>query len=174
MTAIQATTFTRIYIAPLPPYRCRSERRRAETAAVASLVAEVFGRQAVYTHAADGAPLVSGLRDCSISVSHGAGRVVLAVSSLSTVGVDIESPRPELTHIAGKFLSAREIATYQSPEALLLAWTAKEAAFKAARIHGLTIAGIILSHSGAITPAGCFKISHIPLSDSAVIAIAEP
>ncbi|MCZ4101612.1 4'-phosphopantetheinyl transferase superfamily protein [Streptomyces sp. So13.3] len=76
--------------------------------------------------------------DLEVSLSHTAGRVVVAVGDAST-GVDIERVRPlkNLNRIAAATLSAMEhrqldrVPAAEQAEALLAHWTRKEAVLKA-------------------------------------------
>ena len=108
--------------------------RDAEKRTVGELVRHIFGREAEISHNPDGAPFVAGI-EARISVSHGAGKAVLALSEDKAVGVDIESERPQLDRVRGKFVSNGD--SHMLP--LVKLWTAKEAAFKAAGIPGLVI-----------------------------------
>lgn len=133
-----------VYSTPLPSVIERGQRRAAETEAVRRLVAGVFGQDAVLAHTSAGAPFIEGF-DGSISISHGCGVALLAVSRSAVVGIDIEGPRPTLRRVAERFLSPAEFPVYSASYPLLLqAWTSKEAIFKALGIASLTIGEIIL------------------------------
>lgn len=133
-----------VYAVPLPASIERGQRRAAETETVSRLVADVFGPDAVLAHTPAGAPFIEGF-DGSISISHGCGAVILAVSRSAVIGIDIEGPRPTLRRVASRFLSPTEFPVYSASDRLLLqAWTSKEAIFKALGIDALTISEIIL------------------------------
>jgi len=76
-----------------------------------------------------------------VSFSHGGAHAVAAYHPFLAVGVDIEGPRPQLERIAPKFLHPEELAYldgHPKREWLLrVAWGAKEAVYKAARVKGL-------------------------------------
>lgn len=129
----------------------RGERRAAEDAAVTTLVRCAFGETAVRSHDAQGAPyitLVGARRDgrsegddrrinTGISISHSRRFAVLVVSRTgSEIGVDIESARPQLARVCRRILSTAEYAAYDG--ALVRAWTAKEAVYKASRRYFAT------------------------------------
>ena len=127
----------------------RSEHRKAEREAVASLVTRYFGTGATLEHTHDGAPYVHCF-DGYISVSHCVDLCVLAVSS-EPVGVDIDIPRRQLMRVAPRFLTHREQADIDARgemtderriDLLLHYWTAKEAVFKCAAIPDLVISEI--------------------------------
>lgn len=137
-TTVYATEFT----SALP-----SQRRASETTAVALLIDAAFGSKATITHRPDGAPMVDGIdSNVHISVSHSASIAILAVNATRKIGIDIELPRPtQLRRIASKFLTLDETIHYgSSPQTLLLAWTAKEALFKAIGNPSLTVSQILL------------------------------
>lgn len=140
--------------------------RMAERRSVEALIASIFGAGVSLGHTADGAPYLTGADEC-ISVSHGAGRAVVAVSNCP-IGVDIEAPRDQLQRIEHKFrceADSRELS-------LLQLWTAKEAVFKAANCPALTISQIaILSACEAIADNRRFSLTYFPLPDGAMIAL---
>lgn len=155
--------------------------RDAERAAVVAIVRHIFGDGATIGHSADGAPvLMTDGEEAStwISVSHGAGRAVVAVRDNGAAGVDIEAPREQLRRVDSRIRHANDSCTL-SPLEL---WTAKEATFKAAGIATLTLPHIAVKNGGAAeiypagVPEGCgrrFRISYHQL-DSALIALAIP
>lgn len=171
-----------IYLAPIVTDGNPHSRREAEKAATARLVTALFGPGATVTHTPDGAPLLI-LTDSAtapeISISHSIRTVALAVGRAgSPIGVDIEQPRQQLARVVRRFLAPEETAIHAaSEENLLRAWTAKEAAFKAAGITGLTLADIRLdaTASHALIPArpsAEIRISHYPDPDGSLIALA--
>lgn len=128
----------------LPAVSSRGLRRDSERDAVRRLVSEVFGSDAVLEHDEFGAPSIVGF-DGSISISHGAGYVLLAVNRDAPIGIDIEAYRPSLPYISSRFMTAGELAEYGcSPRMILWAWTAKEALFKAAGNPELTMSSIFM------------------------------
>lgn len=171
-----------IYLAPIVTDGNRHSRREAEKAATARLVTTLFGPGAAISHNPDGAPLLilpDGATAPEISISHSIRTVALAVGRAGNpIGVDIELPRRQLVRVAPRFLAPEETAIHAaSEENLLRAWTAKEAAFKAAGITGLTLTDIRLdaTASHALIPArpsAEIRISHYPGPDGSLIALA--
>ena len=108
----------------------------AEREAVSRLVETAFGSGAALTHSAAGAPLVDGVEEGRVSVSHGAGYAALAVCDAGRrVGIDVESPRAQLRRVVRRILTPGEAEIL--PDAatcdialLLRIWTAKEAVSK--------------------------------------------
>lgn len=145
----------RIYRRPLAAV-ARRERRGAEREAVARLVVEAFGADAVMEHMDDGRPYVVSCPEKYVSVSHCTDECVLAVSD-SPVGVDVETFRQQLAGIAIKFLTPAEAAHGpHDMDALMRYWTAKEAVFKCAGIKGLVISEIEVSDDfSRATVRGC-------------------
>ncbi|MDE5688145.1 MAG: hypothetical protein K2I18_05905 [Paramuribaculum sp.] len=139
--------------------------RDAEKQAVADIVREIFGDRPIL-HRDDGSPYIQDFEGC-ISVSHGAGTAVLAVSD-TPVGVDIEENRAQLQRVSHKFVNPED----ESPS-LLHAWTAKEAAFKAAGIAGVTVSEIVVKQSAAFVRDRRFALRYIPFGP-ALIALATP
>lgn len=162
MTTTRTPNYT-LHAAPLPAPGREAERRTVER-----LVAEVFPGKTL-SHDDHGAPFIEG-SPMHISVSHGAGQAVIAVSP-GPVGVDIESDREQLRKVSGRFIRPED--NYPS---LLHAWTAKEAVFKAAGNPALTLSSISLPEAGrAITPDGRkFTLTTHPQPDDSLITVAVP
>lgn len=147
--------------------------RSAERRVAAEMAVAIFGPGDKIIHDPSGAPgLASG--EASISVSHGAGMLVLAVDSSGRhVGVDIESPRPQLQRVVRRFVCASDSAGLS----LLQLWTAKEAAFKAACVPGLVISEIPVTGSSAAPVAWLpdgrnMTVHYHELASGALIALA--
>lgn len=122
------------------------KQRAAELEASASLARRVAGPEAVIDHYADGAPFIPG-SPLHISLSHCRSLAVMAVSSEPNIGVDAEIWREQLHRVAHKFLSPDDMPLWsESQQLLLLAWTIKEAVYKAARTPGLPLIDIALPH----------------------------
>lgn len=174
-----------IYTAPIATDGSRGSRREAEKAATARLITSLFGPGATVAHSPDGAPRLILPHTATtapapeISISHSLHTVALAVGrARRPIGVDIELPRQQLVRVAARFLTPEEIPIHGAgEETLLRAWTAKEAAFKAAGIAGLTLADIRLdaTASSAMIPSSPsveIRLSHFPGPDGSLIALA--
>lgn len=121
--------------------------------AVQEILREVLGADVRLVHDPDGAPLLVG-SDLHISISHSRNYAAVMLSAEGHCGIDIEEPRLEqLARVKSKFLTPAELAAGVD---LLTAWTAKEAAFKAAGTPGLGLSQIdTLTHPGlALLPDG--------------------
>lgn len=147
--------------------------RRAERRTAAEMAAELFGAGSRVVHDAAGAPVLEN-GEAEISISHGAGMLVMAVSTAGIrVGIDIELPREQLQRVARRF-----VGTGDSPElSLLELWTGKEAAFKAAGISELMILDIPIAGTPqsavALLPDGrSLRLRYHSLADGALIALA--
>ncbi len=145
---------TRVLCRDLPSDLKRNELHEKERETTLAMVREFFGDNAIYSHRADRSPVIENT--CTgkrISVSHGAGKVLLAVSDAQAVGIDIEAPRPQLLRTAHKFMER----DWTDITDLLRAWTIKEAVYKAALAPGLPLTEIP-AHDGLIAVAG-FKFN---------------
>lgn len=143
-------------------------RRIRETVAVEKLVGEAFGPFARKYNLPTGAPAVrftgSDAAQAApvFSISHSLCFAALAVSPDGrSIGVDIESFRPTLRRVAAKFLNADEASVYATDEQLLLAWTLKEATYKAAGTTGLPLHDIHLPDRGDIITLADGRRFHI-------------
>lgn len=138
---------TRLYRWRIPDDVARSEARAAEREAEKSLIHKVFGSTAILEHTSDGAPYVTNqsgmiLRPAGlISISHTRGIVCMAVSDGFTIGIDVERVTERTVRVRHKFLSDLEISQIPEtdPVTNTIAWTAKEAAYKAALTPGLSM-----------------------------------
>lgn len=148
MIELAATPIYNIYVSELT-----DKSRTGEKATVGEMIARLFDGAGL-SHTDSGAPFVAG-SDRHISVSHGGGYAVVAVSDRN-IGVDIEAPRAQLEKVRRKFMREDDEA-----ESLLHAWTAKEAAFKAAGNSCLTIHDITVKPTEALIPGlGSFAINY--------------
>lgn len=167
---------TIIHAISLPAGMQRRGKRNAEISTVTRLIRRTFGEEATLSHRPSGAPYIEkSLKH--ISISHGAGYALLAISDSNPVGIDIESPRQALKHISKRILGISEQKAYGSSlERLLDAWTAKEAIFKALGIPELTITDIILPDDLSQSPLTIHGKSvkiHILRRPQFTIALAE-
>lgn len=120
-----------------------SNSRKAEILATRQLLRDLFGPDATLCHHPNGSPYLHN-NPIHISISHCATHIAIATHPTQRIGIDIETWRPTLERVKEKFLTPDEIATYNTPELLLQAWTAKEAIYKAAGISGLSLLDIKL------------------------------
>lgn len=82
-------------------------------------------------HRPDGEPFSAERPGLHISVSHCHGLAAVAVDPARKTGIDIETLRESLPHVAPRFLSRYELEYYgSSPIRVLQAWTLKEALLK--------------------------------------------
>lgn len=148
-------------------YYCRYDvdaskvmRRDAERAAVMKLVRCLFGDDAVYSHDAQGAPMIEGCTE-AISVAHGAGMAVVAVSRASSVGVDVECWREQLVRVKAKFVNDDDVCDSSTEqERLLTLWTDKEAVYKAAHAPGLALLDIRVYGDMATACGYGYRLTH--------------
>ncbi len=112
----------------------RALSRQRELLAERLLLHRITGRYAPVTHNADRAPLVEGL--ANVSIAHSRHWLCIAVGS-RPIGIDIESHGRRLAAVRKGFLNAAEQQWISEADALplLVAWTAKEAMFKAISVR---------------------------------------
>lgn len=137
----------------------RTAHRRREWLTVRRLLAEFYPDTAAPSirYTLNGQPqLTDGSR---ISISHSGDYVTLCWSPDHRLGCDLESIRPQIQRLAGKFVGPREqtfLGEGPSLEALHLLWGAKESLFKLYGKGGvdfrkdLEVAPFALSSSGEI------------------------
>lgn len=145
--------------------------REAEREAVARLFRDLLGTSE--GHTPDGAPYAVGRDDVSVSVSHGAGYAVLALSRDATMtpGVDIEDSGRvgQLQRIAPRFISPADDSTLTSCQI----WTAKEAAYKAFGRRGLSLLDIRVGRQSVTAPGLSARVAWIYMAPAAVMAVVE-
>lgn len=129
-------------------------RRSRERAATAALLRDVFGPGADIrlSHTAEGAPrLTVDGEQWHISVSHSRTRVGVALDRDHAVGLDLEEWRDTLLRVQTRYIRPDEEAEWCiSQEHRLMAWMAKEAAYKAFEPRGVTLLSISL-HGTEVT-----------------------
>lgn len=150
-------------------------RRTAETRAVARAVASLNLTPDI-AHTPDGAPFLTSHPDLTLSVSHSLTTVAVAVAD-HPVGIDIEAPRQQLAAVAERFLDPDEQqAANGDINALLRAWTAKEAVYKTLRRTAVDFARdirLIDNHTAIFVPTGVrLSVQHYPQPDGQILAIA--
>jgi len=126
---------TRIIVSPTDVGNGTARMRERATAA--RLAAILTERPAVeIMHDQDGAPFIDG--GPHISISHARHMVAVAVDPCHSIGIDVEQERTaQLRRVADRVLSPDELAIYGAePHLLTLAWTLKEALYKAAGVPG--------------------------------------
>ncbi len=122
---------------------CKSTSRKREKLAEQLLLREIFHAPVKLEHDANGAPLIN-IHGISISISHTAGWLCMAfTNSHRYMGIDIEAFNKRVLNVRQKFLNDYELAWIPSEDitANMLAWTAKEAIYKANLTPGTSLAG---------------------------------
>lgn len=136
-------------------YACRlaSTGREAERNAVRLLMQKAagHGKPQTLSHMPSGKPYIEGKATTAISITHCHGLAAMALNQAGhNVGIDAESAsrNAQLQRVAGKFLSHAQAAIWGNDcNALLRAWTIKEALYKASGIEGLPLHEIPLPAS---------------------------
>lgn len=120
----------------------KSISRKKEKLTEQLLLREIFHAPVRLEHDANGAPLIN-IPGISISISHTAGWLCMAFTNSSCyMGIDIEAFNKRVLNVRQKFLNDDEQAWIPSDDitANLLAWTAKEAIYKANMMPGTSLA----------------------------------
>lgn len=111
----------------------KAESRRREIFAERLLLKEIFGNDASLMHNDDLAPFLRRIKQ-KISIAHARGRLCVAVGDATQCfGIDIETHRPRVLNVRDGFLNDNEKRWIEASDSLshMIAWTAKEAVFKA-------------------------------------------
>lgn len=139
-----------IYAAPLsPPMPGSRHDLEAERALVRSLIAEAYAPAAAptLTHHPSGAPALEATT-ASISITHSRAMAAVAIDPKGRpLGIDTDTTdRTRTLHrVAQRYLSAAQMVEWAaSPHLLLLAWTLKEALYKAALTPGVELSELPL------------------------------
>ena len=138
---------------PLDPSLRSAERGSLELEAERRLVETAFAEGVTLRHRADGSPVADGLGK-EISVTHCKDYIAVAAYGDRRFGIDLEHLRTRaLRTVAERFLSPREKRIYTTPFDWLIAWTMKEAIYKAVGIVGLGYAESIYLPRKRTSPA---------------------
>ncbi len=131
----------------LRPSMARS--RQCELLVESLLLHIIFGEPVELRHLPGGQPYVTSHHDVHISVSHTHSLVCVAINAHHRIGIDVETWGTRVLRVRDKFLSAAE-QQFVAPgdtDSHLVAWTAKEALYKA---HGQ--AGVSLTADLSLEP----------------------
>lgn len=172
-----------IYIVPIPA----DGGSRSDREAIArDLILDTHLPGQTVSHHADGAPYLTVFPAPAISISHCVSHYALAVGPVSLhFGIDIETPRTQLLRIALRFLSPADLTALDLPDnpseedldTLLLAWTSKEAAYKA--VHPQPPTDLkrdirLLSPDRAVCHNRHLVLHHLPLGKTYLTLAVEP
>ena len=117
------------------PTHPQNAKRRMEKMAELLLLAP---ENLVLEHDSNGKPCLANSHQ-HISISHSGEFVAIALCTFP-IGIDIEKVSPRITRVRSHFLRPEELINIAESNLIAntLAWTAKEALYKAANIHNLT------------------------------------
>lgn len=115
----------------------KSDKRACEMLAVLLLVHD-FDNKWELSHNEDGAPYIMNQLGTFISITH-SGNVVCVATSPLPFGIDIEMNTEKIMRVRKKFLNEDELHYFPEDDSLhhMMAWTAKEAVYKAFSTKGL-------------------------------------
>lgn len=140
-------------------------KRRRERSATYHIINRIFPQKPLLRHEADRSPVLvneNGIpMETEISISHSARSVAVA-AACRRIGVDIECMSSKIDRVASKFLSEAESRFIDTSAKRLVAWTVKEAVYKAAATEGLPLVnGIEISPEGFMSDsAATVYVSH--------------
>lgn len=120
-----------------------SEKRKREWLAIRLLLREVINENLEIQYLPNGKPLLEE-SDWNISISHTTGYGAILLSKHTHVGIDIEQISARPRNIQTRFLSEKELAMSNKEDDLffpLIAWSAKETAFKMLGMEGVDFRG---------------------------------
>ena len=112
--------------------RFTSERRKMEWLSVRVLLYSMLQEDKEIVYSSEGKPFLSD-HSFYISISHTKGYVAVALSSLNSVGIDIEQYGQRVHRVSDRYIRPDEqVESYQEDLTwgLLLYWSAKETIFK--------------------------------------------
>ncbi len=166
-----------IYFAPIERLSDES-RSESERLITDQVISRVLGDKVSVARQPSGAPYLVG-SELFVSVSHSRRLVAVALSANGPIGVDVEEYRPQLKRVAPRVLSEPELTVYAgSTDALLRAWTLKEALYKAALTPGLDFRSDISlpldpDDTTALVVKCPYIITSFPVAGS-LISVARP
>lgn len=140
--------------ASVPIMRRAGESRRHAERRAALMALHCLMPGAVLGHNPDGSPFITGEPGLHLSITHSRALAAVAVCP-RPVGIDAEQPRPQLLHTAPRWLTPAEWRRIRGRLPLLaVAWTVKEAVYKAHLTPGLPLQAIETSPDGRTATAG--------------------
>ncbi|MGM9804268.1 MAG: 4'-phosphopantetheinyl transferase family protein [Muribaculaceae bacterium] len=116
-------------------------KRRIEMMIEQLLLTHLLGKGAILMHHSNGSPFLKG-SITNISISHTNHYVAIACSSTLNIGIDVQTIEQKILRVRNRFLSTaeQEFIADHSLEQNTLAWTAKEALYKAVGVDGVNFA----------------------------------
>lgn len=141
----------------------KSDKRRCEVLAERLLLTEGFCSPSVMLeHDEYGAPRIAHYADMHVSISHTRGMVMVALSEHEPMGIDVECISERVVKVRDKFVNDSEDAEISRVNAtdLTLVWTAKEAMYKLAGVHGASLRDDFTIRSMVFTNAGDSHVLH--------------
>ena len=128
--------------------RFTSERRKMEWLSVRVLLYSMLQEDKEIVYSSEGKPFLSD-HSFYISISHTKGYVAVALSSLNSVGIDIEQYGKRVHKVFDRFIRPDEqVEAYQGDTTWggLLHWSAKETVFKCMKNADADLRKLCLSH----------------------------
>lgn len=164
--------------------KVKSDKRACEMLAELLLLKSFSGNESpVLCHTEDGAPYIKDSK-AHISITHSKDLVCIGISLSRPIGIDIETNPDKILRVRSKFLSDEELEYIPENDRLKnqLAWSAKEAIYKAASISGLSIkddirlneliTGGTVTHNGKTTAYSVVNEFHY--DDNYIVSVTRP
>lgn len=118
---------------------------RRQKMAVRLAIAHLVDGGFTLRHTDEGAPEIDGI--AGLSISHSRNYAAVAIADRAGIGVDVEEYSPRVLRVRSRFLSQSEaeLIAQDDIHRHILAWTVKEAVYKALPIAGIDFAeGLML------------------------------
>ncbi|MCU6768490.1 4'-phosphopantetheinyl transferase superfamily protein [Barnesiella propionica] len=129
-------------------------KRQKEVLASRLLLRQLTGEDNAVNYTASGRPCLQG--DLSgISISHTGDIVAVALHPQKNIGIDIEKIGEKISRVSGRFIGREELFL-QNPVGLHLAWSIKEALYKAIQAEGIDLIKHLHIHPFELQESGIF------------------
>lgn len=115
----------------------KSNKRACEMLAELLLIQD-FDKKWVLAHDENGAPYIKGKEQTFISITH-SDDIMCVATALLPFGIDIELNTEKILRVRERFLNTEELTFFPDDDRLhhMMAWTAKEAMYKASSTKGI-------------------------------------
>ena len=138
----------------------KASNRRTEKIVEQLLLHIIFGHPVELLHDPHGAPYLKR-RSTYLSISHTPGIVVIATHHRHPVGIDVERIGSRVLRVRERFLTHDEIQQIDETDILdnLIAWTAKEALYKAAAEPDALLSDFTLDPFNRVVQDGTLQLT---------------
>lgn len=131
-----------------------NKKRLSERVAAYKLIGTLLDTPFIICHRTGGIPYLADAdgteMKVNISISHSDSVIVAALSDKLPVGIDVQGISDKIGRVSQKFLLEEEMELLHDSRSLLMAWTIKEAGYKAMATEGLPLKDIVITGTPAI------------------------